>query len=272
MKSGVRKWTVFISTALGASLASAVWAAPPAPATDRLTFMAQGVDWDRASDGGGASVGWLHNFNSNLLLGLAGEYQHLSDTHWAFGTLNLAYGLGQADHRSTYYIEVRQGSGDDAAGSFGYSMTTIGLIQNLTHQLSLQIEDKQIDIENTHGNLPKLGLQYLWSPRLLTTVAYQQSTSPHELGTKLWSVRGDYYGKHLNLIAGGAGGRATPVVFNVQGNDVPGLQSREGYIGVTKPFSRMDVTLTADYLKLGDFKRKQLSLSGAVFLNGGPVR
>jgi hypothetical protein len=273
MKRSVGKGIVLVSMAVTASLASAAWAAPPAPATDRLTFMASGVDWDRASDGGGGSIGWIHSFNANALVGLAGEYQRLgSDTHWSFGTLTLGYGHGQAERRSNYYLEVRGGGGDDATGSFTYSMVTAGLFQNLTHQLALQIEDKQIDINTSHGNLPKVGLQFLWSPRLLTIVSYAHSTNPTGLGTRLWTVRADYYGKQLNLIAGGATGQATPVVFNFQGLPIPGLQSREGYIGVTKPFSRMDLTLMADYLKLGDFKRKQLSLNGTVFLNGGPVR
>jgi hypothetical protein len=259
----------------GAVLAASARAAPPPPATDRLTFMGGGVDWDGADDGGGGSLGWLHNFSSSTILGAAGEYQRLGDTKWAFGTLSFAVGLGSTRYRSNLYTEVRRGGGDDALHSFTYSTYVVGLVQNVTPRLGFQIEDKQLDINTTHGNLPKLGVQYLWSPRFLTQVDYAQSTSPHSLGTKLWTARADYFGKWANLIVGGAGGQATPVVLNFQtGLPVPGtgLDTTEAFVGVTKPFSRVDVTLMADYLKLGDLKRKQLTLNGTVYLNGGAVR
>jgi hypothetical protein len=251
----------------------AAHAAPPPPATDRLTFMGGGVDWDGAEDGGGGSLGWLHNFSSSTILGAAGEYQRLGDTKWGFGTLSFAFGVGSSRHRSNLYLEGRRGGGDDPTHSFTYSTYVVGLVQNLTPQLAFQVEDKQLDINTTHGNLPKFGLQYLWSPRFLTQLAYAQSTSPHSLGTKLWTGRADYYGKWANLIVGGATGQATPVVLNF-GVPVPGtgLNTKEGYVGVTKPFSRVDLTLMADYLELGDLKRKQLTLNGTVYLNGSAIR
>jgi hypothetical protein len=261
-------------------LAGFVWAgvaqaAAPPPATERLTFSAGGVDWDGAQDGGGGSLGWLHNFSSSTILGAAGEYQRLGDTKWAFGTLSFAFGLGPTQYRSNLYVEGRRGAGDDATHSFTYSTYIAGLVQNVTPRLAFQIEDKQLDINQTHGNLPKLGVQYLWGSRFLTQLAYAQSTNPHTLGTKLWTARADYYGKWANLIVGGAGGQATPVVLNFQtGLPIPGtgLNTTEAYVGVTKPFSRIDITLMADYLELGDLRRKQVALNGAVYLNGSAIR
>jgi hypothetical protein len=277
MKRNVTKRIAVVSLTVAAAVASAARAAPPPPATERLTFMGGGVDWDGAEDGGGGSIGWLHNFRSGAILGLAAEHQRLGDTKWTFGTFSLASGFGSAERRSNLYLEVRQGGGDEPAHSFTYSTYIVGLVQNVTHQLAFQIEDKQIDINTTHGNLPRVGVQFLWSPKFLTQVAYSRSTSlePHSLGTKLWTARADYYGKWANLIVGGATGQASPIVFQ-EGTTtrIPGtgLNAREGYVGVTKPFSRVDVTLMGDYLKLGDFKRKMVTLNGAIYLNGSAIR
>jgi len=37
------------------------------------------------------------------------------------------------------------------------------------------VEDKQVNVETTNGNLPKLQLAYLWNPKIQTTVGYQHS-------------------------------------------------------------------------------------------------
>jgi hypothetical protein len=273
MKPSATTGLLFISM-----LAGSAWAAESAPTANRLTFMVSGASLSgfedvsgvrlSGDDGGGASVGLLHNFNADAIAGVAAEHQVLGDAHWTFGTLTLAYGRGQAGSRSNFYLEARKGSGEDDAHSFSYSMYTVGLIQGLTRQLSLQIEDKQVDIDTTHGNLPKLGLQFLWSPKLLTSVAYTHSVSP-DLGTRLWSARADYYGKRANLLVGGATGKATPAVFDLQtGVTIPGLTTHEVFLGVTKPFSRMEVTLLGDYIELAGIKRFTVTLNGTVRLGG----
>jgi hypothetical protein len=274
MKPDATKRIAFVSMLVAAALASAARATPPPPATDRLTFLGEGIDWDGASDGGSGSLGWLHNFNASTILGATGEHQWLGKTHWTFGTLSLAHGFGSTKYRSNVYVEGRRGGGRDETGSFTYSTYIAGLVQNVTPRLALQIEDKQIDINQTHGNLPRFGLQYLWGSRFLTQVSYAQSTNPNTLGTKLWTARADYYGKWANLIVGGATGQATPVVLNQAGLRLPGtgLNTKEGYLGVTKQFSRIDITLMGDYLELGTFKRKMVTLNGSVYLNGSAIR
>ena len=69
----------------------------------------------------------------------------------------------------------------------------LGLSQNLTKKFSVQLEGRQIDIDTTHGNLPKLSLTYLWSPRLLSNISYARSVGGN-LGTELTAARIDYYG------------------------------------------------------------------------------
>jgi hypothetical protein len=254
-------------------------AAEGPPAQDRLTLMVSGSSLSgfqdvggtriSGSEGNGASLGWLHNFNADTIMGIAGEHQRIDDARWNFGVLSFAYGRGQANSRTNFYVDGKRGSGKDDVHSFTYSMYTAGVIQNVTRQLAFIIEDKQIDIDTTHGNLPKVGVQYLWSPTLVTSVTYAHSISS-DLGTRLWTARADYYGKQINLIVGGATGQATPAVINLQtGLRIPGLTTHEGFVGVTKPFQRVDVTLLADYLKIGDIERGTLTLNGTVRLGGG---
>ncbi len=245
-------------------LSCRAWAA--SEVDDRLTLMASGSTLTHADNGGAAAVGWLHNFNASAILGAAAQYQTIANSHWTFGSLSLAYGLGEAAHRSNFYAEVDEGSGADPAHSYDYSIVGGGLFQNLTRQLLVQLEDKQIDIDTTHGNLPKVGVQFVWSPTLLTGVAYAHSVSGN-LGTRLWSARIDRYGKTLNLIVGGATGKATPAVVDLQtGIRTPGLTLNEGFLGITKPFPRVEVTLLGDYLKIANIERVTLTLNCTVRL------
>ena len=235
---------------------------------DRIVVSANGSTLSGTNGGGGGSIGWLHNFNPDVIVGVSGEYQTLAGSQWEFGSVNLAFGRGQANTRSNYYAEAHLGSGEDDAHSYDYSVYGAGLIQNVTHQVALQIEDKQIDIDQTRGNLPKVGLQVLWSPRLLTTASYSHSLSGN-LGTRLGAVRLDHYGKSFNFIVGGAGGKATPAVVNIQTGVVsPGLTLREAFVGVSKPFSNVDLTLLGDYLDLADTERVTVTLNFIVHLHG----
>jgi hypothetical protein len=263
-----------LALALLASFACPVpaLAAGSSQSDDRLTLTANGSTLTGTNGGGGGAIGWLHTFNANAIVGVAGEYQTIADSRWKFGSVNVALGHGPAEHRSSFYAEGHVGSGDDAVHSFDYTIVAAGLIQNVTRQLSVQLEDKRIDIDTTHGNLPKLALQFLWSPSLLASASYAHSVSGN-LGTKLGSVRIDRYGKTVNLIVGGAGGKASPAVVDLQtGLTQPGLTLREGFIGVARPFRRFELTLLGDYLKLAETERVTLTLNCTVHLRspGGP--
>lgn len=254
--------------ALPLLLASTSLTHAAAGSDDRLTFMASGVTLTDTDNGGGLAAGWLHNFTPDTLVGLGGEYESIGDAHWQFGILNLAQGLGQADHRTNLYAEARIGDGKDPRHDFNYQIVTAGVIQNLTHRFAIQLEDKQIDIDTSHGNVPKLGLQMLWSPQWLSSVSYAHSLG-NNLGTRLGSLRVDYFGKGFNLLAGGAGGQASPALIDLQtGIRTPGQTLKEGFFGITRPTSRADLTLLGDYVKIGELKRVTVTLNATVRLRG----
>jgi hypothetical protein len=129
--------------------------------------------------------------------------------------------------------------------------------------LSVQVEDKQVDVEGTRGNMPKVGVSYLWSPHLQTQVGYAYSVSGN-LGTHLASVRIDEYNAAVNLFAGGAFGQAAPsIVLGFVSGSIPARQLHEGYVGASKPLPRLrsEVTLVADYQDLSGIKHATLTLN-----------
>jgi hypothetical protein len=221
---------------------------------DRIAVSGNGSSLTGTNGGAGASVGWLHNFDPDTLIGVAAEHQVLSVSHWTFGSLTGAITRGTGDQRYTLYGDAHEGAGDDGPNAFKYRIETLGVTGTYFHRLSATVEDKQVNVETTNGNLPKLQLAYLWNPKVQTTVSYAYSFGGN-LGTRLTSARVDVYGHPVNFLAGGAVGQASPSLLgNVVGGNLTLAphQLREGYVGVVKPFTslRSELTFIVDYQRL----------------------
>jgi hypothetical protein len=266
------------------SLASAQ-AAPEAPVApshqpdDRLIFSTNGTTLTGTNGGGGGSVGWLRNPSADSVIGAGVEHQTIADAHWTFGSVSGALSRGASNERLTLYGEIHEGSGKNSAGSFKYSIVSAGISRALTGRLSLQLEDRQIDVDTTNGNLGKLGLSFVWTPRLLTALAYSHSVGSSldritaggvkfTRPTALTTLRIDEYGKKLHVLAGGAVGKASPAVVDHlnTANSIPGQALREVFLGVAVPFSNAELTLLGDYLDLSSSKRTTVTLSYMVHL------
>ena len=221
---------------------------------DRIALSGNGSSLTGTNGGAGASVGWLHNFDPDTLIGVAAEHQVLSVSHWTFGSVTGAITRGTGDQRYTVYGEAHEGAGDDGPNPFKYRIEALGFTGTYFHRLSATLEDKQVNVETTNGNLPKLQFAYLWNPHVQTTVSYAYSFGGN-LGTRLTSARIDVYGHQVNFLAGGAIGQASPSLLgNVVGGNLTlgSHQLREGYAGVVKPFPgwRSELTFIVDYQHL----------------------
>lgn len=225
---------------------------------DRLTFMIQGATLTGTNGGYAGSLGWLHNFSADTVLGIAGDFQRIGDARWKFGSLSLSHGFGQAGKRTNLYFGGHQGTGEDRTHDYDYAIYEAGIIQNITRQLSVQIEDKEIDVDTVHGNLPKIGVQYLWSPALMTSVSYSHSVSGN-LGTRIGTIRIDAYGKSTSLAFGIAGGETSPIFINLTTTEPQDL--KQAFVGVTWPRKRGDFSLLADYQNLEESDRFTLSFN-----------
>jgi len=236
-------------------------AAPRSASDDRIALSANGSTLPGTNGGGGASVAWLHNFDADALAGVAVEHQVISAAQWTFGSVNgsLSRELGGA--RYSLYGEAHEGAGDNGAHAFKYSIVAAGLIGNYFHRLWVQLEDRQFEVDRTHGNLPKLGVSYLWNPHILTTVSYADSVSGN-LGTHLTSGRIDLSGSQVSFLAGVSFGQVSPTVLNLN-IALPGKKLKEGYVGATKslPHLRSDLTLVVDYQDLSGSNRVAVTLN-----------
>lgn len=248
---------------LGAVDAAEIDARPP----NRLTVTASGSKQDDVDDGGIGSINYVHYVTPGFLFGVGAEHQFIADSTLTFGSARAAYSRGEPASRTTLYGEAYYGDGDDDGRQFDYSVYVAGIGQAVTSKLSLELEAREIDIDTTHGTLPKFGINYLWTPRLLTNIAYAKSVGDGNLGTELTTARIDYYGTHVNLKAGGATGEASPAVLVLQPDiSLPPTQTRQGYVGIGKTFKHWEVLLVGDYLETGEAEKVTLTLSFTAFL------
>ncbi len=251
----------FLALGIASSWLGCSMAAEVDTSDDRIALSADGSTLSHTNGGYGGSAAWLHNFNSDLLLGVGAEHQELSISHWTLGTATGSYVFGPTGQRYAVYAEVHEGAGRDGAHHFNYAIESVGLSGSYFQRLTATLEDKQIDVESTHGNLPKVGLAYLWNPHLQTTASYSHSVSGN-LGTRLPAIRVDVYEAHLNYLAGAAYGPASAAILGLDFT-VPVRRLKEVYVGIDKPLPRLrsDLSLTADYQDLSGSKRVTLTLN-----------
>ena len=221
---------------------------------------------DAEEDGAGGSLNYLHYFTPNVIVGVGGEHQYIADSKWSFGSLRGAVSHGEPTSRFNINAEVNYGDGDENGREFDYFVGALGLSQSFGSKFSVQLENRHIDIDTTKGNLPKLGLTYLLTPRLAGSVSYADSVGGN-LGTQLTTVRLDHYGNVFNFLIGGAMGDADPSVVNLQpGLTLPAQDLKQGFIGLGKTFRNGEIQLLGDYLKLGESDKVTIVLSFTAYL------
>jgi hypothetical protein len=233
---------------------------------DRIALSADALSLTGTHGGGGGSVGWLHNFDADSLVGVAVEHQVIANAHWTFGSLSGSLTRGSGNARYGINAEAHEGAGNDGPRGFHYSTEAVGVAATYFHRFTVQLEDRRFAIKEIHGNLPKLALSYLLAPHRLALVSYAYSVDGN-LGTRLTSVRIDRYGSTMSVLAGVAFGQASPIVFGTISDRLvvlaPSHQLREGYVGLTKPLAplRSELTLVADYQDLSGSKRATVTLN-----------
>ncbi len=234
---------------------------------DRLLFSADGATLSGGSGGGGASALWSRTFAPQDVFGAGAEYQQIANAHWTNAVLSGSLGLGAGTPATSLYGEAHEGGGDIGTHGFDYSVVTLGLLFAPAPWLTAQLEERRIDVDTSHGNLPKLGLSLRVAQPLLLSASYAD-TAGGNLGTRLASLRLDYSGTALTALAGAANGRAAPAVLNLLGQIVqPSPKLMELFAGVGRSFGRADWQLLADYQDIESFKRTTITLLCTVHLD-----
>jgi len=250
-----------------AALGSAQGAQPPSQSDDRVIISGDGATLTGANDGGGGSLAYLHQFTPGTLIGIAGEYQNLAGSHWEFGSANVAYGhalVGQT--RWNLSAEAHEGSGAAGATRFGYAIEALGAGLTLPANLTLSAEERQIDVDTSHGSLPKVGLAKAWGTHWLTSLGYAHSSGGN-LATEYGLVRIDFLSAPIQLLAGADVGHVAPAVLDIEGILLP--QARhltEVFVGATRPTRHLDISLLADRIDLQGIERYTLTLTATVHL------
>ena len=239
-----------------------------ATADERLVFSVDGSTLSSDGGGSGGSATWLHYFGAGNVLGAGAEYQQIANAHWTTGALSGSVGLGHSQARPRLYAEVHAGGGDIGTHAFNYLLAVAGVFGTLTPRFSVQLEERRIDIDTSHGNLPKLGLLFKVTSRLLATASYAHSAGGN-LGTRLSSLRLDYAGSEFGGMAGVVWGPATPAAFNLFGQNLtPGSSLSEGFAGVTRSVGRTQWLVVGDYQNVAGTRRATLTLNCAHTLRG----
>ncbi|HWG77233.1 MAG TPA: hypothetical protein VN660_10640 [Steroidobacteraceae bacterium] len=256
------------------STTSATPVAPPATASaaptwqpdNRLIISGDGDSLTGISGhGGGGSLGYLAEINPNALIGVAGEYQTLAGSHWAFGSLTAAYShaLTQSS-RWNISGEAHEGSGQSGRTHFRYAIEALGGALTVPGGVTLSAEERQIDVDTSHGSLPKAGLSKAWGTHLLTSIGYAQSVGGN-LATQYGLARIDIITSPIQFVLGGDFGHVSPSVLDIQGILLP--QARrlsEEFVGLTTPTRHADFSLLADRIDLQGVVRLTLTLTATV--------
>lgn len=238
---------------------------------NRLILSADAESLTGTDGGAGGSITYLGQPSVNSLLGIGAEYQRLATSNWEFASFTGAYGnkLG-ASSRWNVHGEAHEGTGRNTNGlgtsSFDYSIVAAGGGLTAPFGLSLDLEERQIDVFTSHGSLPKITLAQPFGKHLLTTLAYAQSVGGN-LDTSYGLARVDVFGPGYSVIAGGTVGHVTPAVINIQGLLL--VQARhlsEVFLGVTKTIRHVDLTLLGDDQDLEGIKRVTVTLNITVHL------
>ena len=243
--------------------------APPlAPVVeDRVILSATGATLSGGSGGSGASALWSHTFAPADVLGAGAEYLENAGSHYTAGVLSGSLGLG-GPAPTVLYTEAHEGAGNTGPHNFSYSVVAAGLVYPATAWLSAQLEERRIDVDTSHGNLPKASLIFHLAQPTLVTVSYAD-TAGGNLGTQLTTVRADYVAPPVSGFAGAAAGRASPAVLNLLGQVVrPGARLTELFAGAGRTFGHTDWQLVADYQDIEGFKRTSLTLLCTLHLDG----
>jgi hypothetical protein len=232
----------------------------------RLVLSTDGSTLSGGSGGGGGSATWVGSITPDAVIGAGAEYQQIANSHWTAGTASGSLALGHGQAKPHVYVEVHEGAGDIGTHAFHYSLAVAGVLGTLTPRLSMQLEERRIDIDTSHGNLPKFGVSFRVTPQLLASASYAYSVGGN-LGTKLTTVRLDYGGSSLSALAGAVWGPAAPAVLNLFGQVVrPGPTLTEGFVGIGKPVGRTSWLLVGDYTEAAGAKRTTVTLACTVQL------
>lgn len=251
---------------VAAAVVLAVGCCSRAAAADDRLILGANATRVAGTDGGGGEIDWLHGVDDLGTMSLGVDYQSLAGAKWAYASLSgAATRLGGAGSL-TASAELHEGAGRIGAHNFDYNIVAAALGARLSPALLVQLEDRQIEVDTAHGNLPKLTLSLQGGRRWLADVSIAQSTGGN-LRTRMGVAHADWHYGDFVAHAGVGVGRVAPEVVALQTKvGVPGQTIQEQFLGITCGFQRGELLLVLDRLRLGGTLRMTLTLNYTIRL------
>lgn len=244
--------------------------APPeaaASASDQLLFSADASPRAAGAAGQGGSASWLHAFAGGSVFGVGSEFRKVASAQWTNGMAVASLRLAHAAWKPRLLFDLHEGFGTLAQRPFRYSVVALGFGGDLAPRLSMLVEDRRIDIDTSHGHLPRLTLVAHATPRLDFSGGYAFSTGGN-LGTRLLMARVDYLGRRCNALGGITWGPASPAVYDPLRQVIaPGAHLTESYVGLGLVAGPTRWQLGADHQVVGGTRRTMLTLTGSITLS-----
>jgi hypothetical protein len=217
--------------------------------------------------GYGGNIGYLQQFSPAAVAGIGAQYQSLGGSQWEYGSLDGSYGHAlTSSTRWNLSVELHEGRGQTGPRRFDYGIEALAGGLSLPGGLTLSAEARQIDVDTSHGSLPKLSVSEALGAHWLASASYAHSSGGN-LATEYGLLRVDFLSAPVNLLAGASIGHVAPAVLDIAGVLQP--QARrltEGFFGVTRHVGRVDCAVLADELDLAGIHRFTLTLTATVHL------
>lgn len=231
---------------------------------DQFTVSVNGSSLTGTDGGGGGAVSWIRE-NANFSTGLGGEYETLGDAHWGFGSISAAV-VPQSSSHGNFSVsgEIDYGGGVSGApgigGHFAYDAATVDARLALRDDVSVQVTDRQVDIDAVHGNLPTISFGAAYAFWYLSG-SYTRSATGN-LGTEIASLRLDCRGQRFGIFGGLSTGKTSPALTSVgSGTVLSSSRYRGASVGMSTWRTQRQYSLVFDYVSVGAIKSATLTLT-----------
>jgi hypothetical protein len=215
------------------------------------------IDVSAGAQGFTADLDWIRALSPGKSLNVGATSQSLAGTRWAYGRLGFVM---KPRPRVAFQLQTDLGHGSERGRGFGYAVLRGGITyEAVPKRLYLELEDQLLDVQDTAGNILKLGLVWPASAAVVARVAVHGSTGGN-LDTRSLALRLDYTRGGFSTFGGVATGRSRPVLVGLAAGGM--AQSlKEIFAGAGIPLKQLRLTVALDWLNLGATRRGSLALS-----------
>jgi len=230
---------------------------PDAASNNSLFVGGQFIDVSAGARGFTGDLDWIRSFSTGRSLNIGASSLSLAGTRWTYARLGVT---AKPRSRAAFQLTTDLGRGTQGRQGFGYAAVRGAITyEAVPKRLYVEIEDQLLDVQETAGNIVKLGLVWPASASLVGRVAVHATTHGN-VDTRALALRVDHARGGFSTFGGFAAGRSRPVLVGL-GAGGKAQDLREVFAGAGMPLGRLRLTLALDWLTLGETRRGSVALS-----------